>query len=268
MTKVKQLQKRSTLVACLAIGAASVISLSGCRTVNVVEEKEATITSAADRFTMDVGGVGEVRIEPDSLRTIVSVEARAESLEDARREAETKTRAVIQALENLKNTALLIRTVDIDIRPISESRRPGDDSPPRIIGYVATSTLSASLRGVPVNELRDQGSRILEAALSAGANVIGGVDFSLSRPREAHRLALAAAVEDAQKNARTMADQAGLRLVALEHLSDQSEPLFQAAQRSLLATADLAGEESFPIEPGELLVTVDVTAQFRFAPAK
>lgn len=267
MTKVKQLPRRSTLVACLAIGAASVISVSGCRTVEMVEEAQATITETTDRFTMNVDGVGQVRVEPDSLRATVGVEARASTLQAARREAEAKTRAVLQALENLQIASLVIRTVDIDIRPILERQQPGDETPPRIIGYAATSTLSASLRGVSTDELRNQGSRILEAALSSGANVVGGVEFFLNKPREAHRLALAAAVEDAQKNARTMADQAGLRLVQLEHLSGQSEPFFQSAQKSLMA-ADMAGGASFPVEPGELQVTVEVSARFRFASMK
>lgn len=266
MTKVKQLPKRSTLLACLALGAASVISVSGCGPETEVDAEQATIIEAADRFTMNVDGVGTVRIEPDSLRTTVGVEARAETLEAARQEAEMKTRAVVQALEGLKIASLVIRTVDIDVRPVTETRRPGDERPPRIIGYVASSTLSASLRGVPASELRIQGSRILAAALSAGANVVGGVNFFLNMPREAHRLALAAAVEDAHKNARTMADQAGVRLVRLEHLSGQSGPFIQGAQKSLALAADLPAE-TFPIEPGELQVTVDVSARFRFAPA-
>lgn len=268
MTKVKQLPRRSALVACLAIGAVSVISVSGCRTLNVVGEEEMTTTDATDRFAIDVDGVGEVRVEPDSLRTTVAVEARTGSLEAARKEAEHKTRAVIQALEDLEIASLVIRTVDIDIRPISESRPAGDDRPPRIIGYVASSTVSASLRGVSTNELRNQGSRILEAALSSGANVVGGVSFFLNKPREAHRLALAAAVEDAEKNARTMAEQAGLRLVNLERLSGQSQPLYRAAQKSYALSEDVSGAESFPLEPGELQVSVDVSARFRFAPAK
>lgn len=128
---------------------------------------------------MEVDGLGEISLPPDSLRTSVSVEIRAEALEYARAEAATKTRAIMTALQELHIPSLQVRTVEISVSPISEgeTEREGVASP-RIIGYAVTSTLSVALKGVSPNVLRVESSRILAAALSAGANATGGVNFS------------------------------------------------------------------------------------------
>ncbi|MDC0743924.1 SIMPL domain-containing protein [Polyangium mundeleinium] len=226
-------------------------------------------TEDTDAYTVTVSGLGEVMVAPDSLRTSISIRARAETLAEARAVAGRNTRSVIQALEGLRIQDLQVRTVEITVTPIPE-RQPeglGETTEPRIIGYQAESSLSVALRAVGFEALRVQGPRILDAALGAGANVVGGLDFFLSQPREAHRLALAAAVADAEANARVVAGAAKVELRGHRTISTEVVGIFEP-QQAMYAAAEMgAGGENvidFPVEPGEIRVTTQVTASFDF----
>lgn len=232
--------------------------------VEDADTEPANSEEEAESRRVTVAGLGEVMVEPDSMRTSVSVRARAETLSQARAEAGTKTRAVLQALEGLGIQALQVRTVEITVNPILERQAVGDDTPPRIIGYEAESRLSVALRNVSIEELRALGSRILDTALAAGANVVGGVDFFLNEPREAHRLALAAAVRDAQENAKVVADTANVTLSGLHTITTVAAESYGYAQQAMMSDALETSVSGFPVEPGEIRVTTQVTASFLF----
>ncbi len=265
MRHEKRLSKRGlwfVVVTTCAISAFSAPALAG---VAATVQQSATVQKSAVSRILTVSGVGEVLIKADSLRTSISIRARAASLQQARAEAAGKTRAVIQALEAMKLQSLEVRTVEITVNPITErAKQPGEHESPRIIGYEAESTLSVALKGVAPDKLRADGPRILDVALAAGANVVGGIDFFLSKPREAHRLALAASVQDAAKNAQVMAGAATVKLLGLQTLSSEGGYVFEYAQQSALSGADAAGAVGFPVEPGEIRVTANVTASFQF----
>ncbi|MDI1475299.1 SIMPL domain-containing protein [Polyangium sp. y55x31] len=218
----------------------------------------------AEARTVTVAGLGEIMVAPDSLRTSISIRARAATLAEARTEAASKTQSVMNALEALRIQDLQVRTVEITVTPISERLREGDESTPRIIGYEAESRLSVALRGVGSEVLRAQGPRILDTALGAGANVIGGLDFFLSKPREAHRLALAAAVRDAEENAKVVAGTADVQLRGLRTISTEAGQTFGYGQQAMYAGGGEAASVEFPVEPGEIRVTTQVTAKFDF----
>ncbi|KYF59541.1 hypothetical protein BE08_44305 [Sorangium cellulosum] len=214
---------------------------------------------------VEVDGFGTVSLRPDSLRTSVSVEVRGEDLKAARDEAATRTRSIIAALERLQIPSLQVRNVNISVTPISEGERePASTAPPRIIGYEATSWVSVVLEGVSIDALRVESSRVLEAALSAGANQTDGIRFFLSAPREAYRAALKAAIEDAEKSADAIAKAARIKLLGWRSVSTAGEEgdgrAFKGAAEALGSTAT-----TFPIEPEEIRVTAAVKARFRFA---
>jgi len=250
-----------------ALVAACVMSAFSAPTVTAQAADVEPADSENDESSrlVTVAGLGEVMVQPDSLRTSVSIRARAATLAQARAEAGSKTRSVIQALERLRIEALQVRTVEITVTPILERREPGDETPPGIIGYEAESRLSVALRDVSLEDLRTLGPRILDTALGAGANVVGGVDFFLNEPRDAHRLALAAAVRDAEANAKVMAGAANVTLSELKKLSSEVAESFGYMQQS--AVYEDSAETSvtgFPVEPGEIQVTTRVTASFLF----
>jgi uncharacterized protein len=170
----------------------------------------------------------------------------------------------MKALEGLQIPSLQVRTVDISVRPISESETERERvAPPRIIGYEATSTLSVALKGVSPDVLRVESSRILEAALSSGANATSGIRFFLSKPREAYRAALKASIDDAAKNAGAIADAAEIKLVGWRSVSTSSGGEYDASQKMAFDGFG-ARSTTFPVEPGDIQVTAAVRARFLF----
>ncbi|WP_165374407.1 MULTISPECIES: SIMPL domain-containing protein [Sorangium] len=223
------------------------------------------MAKSTDLQVVEVEGAGTVSLPPDSLRTNVSVEVRCESLEAAREEAAAKTRAIIEALERLQIPSLQVRNVDVSVSPISEGETARERvAPPRIIGYEATSTVSVILEGAPIDVLRVESSRILEAALSAGANQTSGIRFFLRAPQEAYRAALKASIADAERNAGAIAEAAKIKLVGWRSVSSAGD---EDGGRAWQMAAGRIGPRSttFPIEPGEIQVTATVRARFRFA---
>jgi uncharacterized protein len=262
MRHAMQVLARS-VVAGLALGA--ITSFPSLATAQSAAEKQpgATRKDAALRL-ITVDGVGEVALPPDSLRTSVGVEARAVTLEAARGDATRRAQAVFQAVQNLAIPALEVRTVDVSISPITEPiLEPAVVRTPRITGYSASSRLSVALRGVSADKLRAEGARILEAALAAGANDIGGLEFFLKDPKPARRMALAAAVRDAQENAEVVAGSAKIKLVELRSVKVARETLpFQPFAQSAIGFGEPA---AFPVEPGNVRVTASVTSRISFS---
>lgn len=256
--------KTTKLFTLLATCALSAVSAPAFAAEDAEAEAAHHAEEKAESRTVTVQGLGEVMVTPDSMRANVSVRVRGPSLAQARTDAARRTRTVIMSLEGLRIQALDIQTEQISVTPVPE-RQPefGEATPPRIIGYDAESRLTVTLRDVSIEQLRAQGSRILDTALAAGANSVGGVQFFLNEPREAHRLALAAAVRDAEANAQVMAGAANVTLSGLSSLSTEVERGYAYGQAALYSM-EVAGATSFPVEPGDITVTTQVIATFRF----
>lgn len=225
----------------------------------------------AEKRLVKIDGRGEVTVSPDSLRARISVTTRAATLDAARTEAATKTQDIVLALDRLGIQALKVRTASIDVEPIKENEHEGASAgttAPAIIGYQVTSTLSVALTNVSVQELRVHGAMIMNTALASGANDIGNVSFFLSNPREARRLALAAAVDDAKKNALAIATRAGIPLVSLDSITgERSFSNGYAAAQAVFSGGvgeGAPGAQPFPIEPGEIVVDAEIQASFQF----
>lgn len=202
-------------------------------------------------------GVGRVSIRPDSLRVEVGVEAQADTVEKAQNEVNTRMERVIQAIQRLQIAGLVLQTETLQISPVYSE--PQGNQPPRIVGYRASNSVSATVRGPAYENLGAQGSRIVDAAVRAGANRLLGISFFASDLRDAQARSLKAAVEDAERNARTMADAARVSLDGLVSLEGGPE----SGPRPL-AFERVAAAAPTPVEVGEIVVTSQVTAKFMF----
>lgn len=256
-----------SLIAGLALGGMTCISstaLAGSPVAELLAATKPQTTENDENRTITIGGTGEVARPADSMRTSIGVEAREKTLEAARDKAASMAQAVLAALRGLAIPRLEIRTVDISLSPIRESSLAHEEiTEPRILGYSASSQLSVALRGASPAELQAAGSKILQAALAAGANDVGGLEFFLSDPTEARRMALAAAVQDAQANAGAVAKAAKVRIVELKSISVAQQGRAGYSQKQSLEFGGMGG---FPVEPGNIRVTAEVTIRVAFAP--
>src|SRR5213078_1350554 len=86
-----------------------------------------------------------------------------------------------------------------------ETSRPGETREPRITGYIARNDVRVS--DAPI----DQVGAMIDAAVAAGANRVGGLQFSFAKQDELLRSALEKAGADARAQARRAAEGRRLR---------------------------------------------------------
>jgi uncharacterized protein YggE len=236
--------KQLGLLAGLALGGAALAPSSA-----------AADDTAQDAQLIVVQGSGEVRVRPDSLRVDVGVEARAATVDAAREKVNASMHRVIDAVKALDIPELTVETRILNVSPVYATRP--SDQPPAIVGYSASNHVAVTVRNAPVDELGERGSRIIDVALGAGANEVGGIDFFLADPTAAEEEALAAAVRDAQRDAETIARAAGVTLGPLYFVEES--PGMRVVPRARIQTIT-----STPVEVEDIVVQNSVTAKYSF----
>lgn len=201
--------------------------------------------------TLTVTGVGDVSLTPDLARLTLAVETRNRDLGKAVAENNRRTAQVIQALQQGGVAEKDIHTSNFSVN----QERHYDDQGNLIVGpYTVTNRLILTVRN-----LAKLGT-LLDAALQAGANRMDNLTFGSSQAKEAQLQAKLAAVEDAQKQAQAIAQQAGVTLEGVQTISfGYAAPVRATAYK---AEALAAAPAQVPVSPGEMKVTATVTMVF------
>jgi uncharacterized protein YggE len=201
-------------------------------------------------------GQGEAKVTPDRVSVLVNVQTRAVTAAAAAADNAQRTRAVLTALGRLGLTTDQLSTEGYTAYP--EMRYDKDGGSPQVTGYVVTNSVRAESKRI------EQAGPIIDAALSAGANMINALSFYASSIEEPRRQAITSAVASARADAEAMARAAGGSIGGLLELSTQGptvppRPMFDLATRGKVAMA-----EQTPINPGQQTVTVYVSARWLF----
>jgi uncharacterized protein YggE len=204
-------------------------------------------------------GEGEAQVTPDRARINISVETRARTAAAAAEENARIQQAVITRVRALGIPAERILTLGYRLEP-EYQYDPQGGGRPRISGYVARNTIRADIWQM------DRVARAIDAALGAGANSIGSLDFYSSREDEIRRQALTAAVRQARLDAEAMATAAGGRLgplIEIQSGGSQFPPPMPYARGVAMDMAVSQAVET-PISPGEQTFRTTVTARWQF----
>lgn len=210
-------------------------------------------------------GHGEIKVHPDSLSVNVSVQNKADTLPAARTLTNQQMQAIISALKALNISGLKLETQGVNVYPIQGASSKNKLS--RVIGYEVSNSLNVSVLGAPLDKLGEDGSKIVDTALSAGATNVGGLDFFLNDMAAARGKALELAVKDAQNNAQAMAKAANISLTGIYNM--EGNPQYGGyAPRPMFAMKTMAvgsaAAEATPMETGDVTVSSDVTIRFKF----
>lgn len=201
-----------------------------------------------------VTGHGEVKVSPDRATIQIAVQTRAATASEAASQNAVKQQAVLSALRALGLTNDQLSTVNYQVYP-EQRYEQGKD--PVIIGYNVTNTIVADIRRL------DQVGRVIDAALSHGANMINSLQFYSSNTQTARRTAIASAIETARADAEAAARAAGGSLGSLLEINvvpfnpPQPRPM-------MMARAAGVAQADTPINPGEETLSVEVVTRWRF----
>jgi uncharacterized protein YggE len=130
-----------------------------------------------------------------------------------------------------------------------------------ITGYNVTNTVVADIRRV------DQVGKVIDAALSHGANLISSLQFYSSNTQAARRTAIGSAIENARADADAAARAAGGALGALIEINIVAVAPPQPRPMMMARVAGVAQAET-PINPGEDTLGVDVLTRWKFVPGR
>lgn len=207
---------------------------------------------------IQVGGRGQVSIEPDRASVRVALESRAgTAAEAAEQNAEVMNR-VLTALRSAGVPGLEIETSGYALNPeyqvSNDGRRVRE-----IVAYQAMNSVQATVSDV-------EGVGVLvDAAITAGANRITSISFFASDTEDARRQALALAVESARAEAEVIATSLGYELgPPLEVTGGAQRPMPYEADMAMRSAGMAAAAP--PLEAGSQIVTADVSIRFALGP--
>lgn len=200
---------------------------------------------------------GEVRLSPDKATISIGVQTRAATASAASTQNAQKQRAIIEAIKGRGVPAEQITTSSFNVIPETVYDRQGQTAP-RTTSYLVSNNVTVEIKRI------DQVGPVIDAALSAGANQINSLQFGLTNPDSARRVALALAVTKARGDAEVMARAAGGSLGQLLEMSSADNYVPGPPRPYAVMDMRSAKAESVPVEPGQETVSATVQARWQF----
>lgn len=205
---------------------------------------------------IEVSGTGSVDVQPDRARVTFAMETRAAAADAAAGANADAMAAVLAAVRSAALPGLEVETFGYSVRP--EYAMSNDQRTREIVAYTVLNNVGATITDV------DAVGRLVDAAIGAGANRVGGISFFASETEAARREALSRAVRVARAEAEVMAESLGYRLgrpLQVNGGADRPTPMLYQAEMAMMARA-----ADTPIEAGDQTVTARVTIRFALGP--
>jgi uncharacterized protein YggE len=200
--------------------------------------------SSASGSTVTVRGVASQRLKPDGMSFSVGVETRAASVVEAFNTNSPKVERVVTALKAGGVGSDEIQTSELDVSSLTSNSGA-------LTGFRVSNQVTVRRRdvaGAPV---------LLQAAVAAGANQVGGLQFFVADKAAAERKGLELALADARSKAEALASLSSRSLGAVVCVSDARPP-----ESTLERLASLGYSGGPRVEAGTLEVTSAVSVVF------
>ena len=242
--------RRVYYLAALAIVAMVIVSaVALTRPLGVISSN-----SSASK-TIQVSGMGTVSASPDQTVLYLAVETQAPTATGAIAENAAAMTNVIGNLTAAGISKDSIQTTSYSLTPVY-SNPVNQSQPPSIIAYDATNAIQ-----VTISDLGSVG-KMLDLAISSGANQVQGVTFTLSPSTMAtlQKQALQAALQDADNQAKATATALGVTIVG--PISVIPGYTFQPESYNRFTAS---AQAPTPIQPGTLQVTATVQVTYQFS---
>jgi uncharacterized protein YggE len=195
---------------------------------------------------ISVTGEASISVPPDRAEVGAGVTTDAKT---AREASDTNNAAMGKLLLALKAAGIDPKDIQTSRLSLQPQNAPNRSGPPAIVGYRASNRVTVRLHDVA------KVAGIIDMLVGAGANDIGGINFTVSQASKLLDDARTQAMADARRKAEIYAKAAGVTLGAPLSISEggAAVPMFRAKMATAMAPTPIAqGEET-------LSVTVNVT---------
>lgn len=217
-------------------------------------------TNKTDLFSSN--GEGKASAVPDSAMVSLGVTQQATTVSEAQNKANETADKIIESVKKLGISEKDIKTTNYSVNPnygtsggVEILTMPApirDNGEQRITSYTVTQNVEVKVKPV------DKVNQVVDAGTKAGANLVGGVNFTFSDElqKSLENTARKEAVANAKIKAEALAKTAGIRLgKAINVIENSNQPRYS------FMSSDMGKAEQEPatnITPGENEVVVNV----------
>jgi len=210
--------------------------------------------AAADRRVISVSGHGEVSVAADLAIVALAVEttnARADAAVAENAERSTRVSAAIKRLIGADDE---VATTRYSLQPRYEQEKGYDQ--PQITGYVASNEVRVELHDI------NAVGKVVDAAIQAGANRVGSLQFTVASPDPQQREALELAGKRAREQAESIARALGVTLGKVISASTSYQGPILPKQMESYAMMARDSVASTPIEAGDVTISADISVVY------
>jgi uncharacterized protein len=204
---------------------------------------------------ISVTGEATVSVPPDMAQIDGGVTSEAKT---AREASEANNAAMGKVLLALKGAGIDEKDFQTSRLSLQPQYPPNRTGPSAIVGYRASNRVTIRLREVT------KVASVIDTLVGAGANDIGGINFTVSNASKLLDEAREQALADARRKAEIYAKAAGVTLGAPVSISEESSPgpmPFRARVAAGMAV-------STPVAQGEETLSVTVSVSWAIKPAQ
>jgi uncharacterized protein YggE len=239
--------KRTRITFAIGVTIVSALLLAGCAGSATAQSAQPTDQTPPQR-TITVTGTGEASQAPDVAILTLGVDTQATQAAEAFTATNAKLSSVIDALKSGGVAEEDIQTQALQLTARYSQPPAGSAGSRDIIGYTASGTLLVHVRTI------SETGQLLDAAVQAGSNQIGGISFDISDPTTVLKQARQTAWNDALAKAQQLAALSGAQLGEVQTINDSS---FTPRPSPI----GIAAEAAAPVQPGTqtMQVTLNVT---------
>jgi len=248
---IGSIKKRIYAIISLVIGVIVIVALLWPFLNSFVVKQTKQIQEPAHILT--VSAEGKVRMVPDLAVIQAGVETIKPTAIESQKENTKKMNAVIEAIKNKGVDKEDIQTTNYNLQALYDYTQSG-----RVFkGYQTSQNVTVRIKDL------DKIGEILEVVNTAGANQIGGINFTFDDPENFKEQAGQKAIAKAKEKAKILAESAGIKLGKIISLSEASSNVSPQPYYALEKLGVGGGSAEAPaIESGQEEVTVQVTLTF------
>jgi uncharacterized protein YggE len=214
-------------------------------------------TTKPETPTLTVSATGSVDVVPDTAFVAMGMETAGKSLAEAQRRNSAVMQKVMERFRELKIDEERIQTSSFTVTPLYKPQPPRRSetppSPPEIIGYTVSNTVTVEVRDL------EKVAAVIEGALAAGANHFQGLQWALRDEQQARLRALKSAAAKAREKAMALSEALNVKLFRLMTVNE-GEHVIRPPSYAVRSFSEMnvAGAEP-PISSGEMKVEATVT---------
>ncbi len=225
--------------------------LVGIRVFNI--SYPVMVTNTSKSTELSVVGEGRVEVVPDTAFVDVGVNVNnAKTVDEAQAGINKVNNQIIAAMKALGIDKKNIKTSNYSIYPNYDYSK---ETTGTIIGYNGNVTVSIKTDKV------ETVSSVIETATKSGANQVQGTRFEVGDPAKYRAEARNKAIENAQKEAKQLADSLGIKLGKVVNIVE-STGTSNNGVTALYSERAMGGGGGPAVEPGSQTITSVVTLYF------